>query len=475
MIPVFHTKQTSIPGDTLTPVAAYQRIRNRFPYSLLLECSDYQARDNSYSFICFEPIAGITFSEGRLTLTCFGAKIREVIPSDADHLAQALELMISQLEPATNPHVRGQGIYGYFAYSASGKLEQTHVDAIKRSDAPLPDFSFNLYKYVLIFNHLTDEVNLLEQLQEGELSQAKNLLDDLLYSRFSAFPFKLNGDEASDLTDQEFRDLVKKGKFHCQRGDVFQVVFSRQFRTPYTGDEFAVYRSLRSINPSPYLFFLDAGAYRIFGSSPETQLHIQNNRATLHPIAGTYKRTGEDLADLEAAKRLLFDPKEKAEHTMLVDLARNDLSRQCTDVKVDTWCETQFFSHVIHLVSKVSGAINTRQDAIKLLFSTFPAGTLTGAPKIRAMQLIDEQEPLRRSFYGGAIGQIGFDGSCNLAILIRSFLATRNMLHYQAGAGVVAASSEESELQEVNNKLGALRKAMLQAEQQNSAAKAATG
>jgi anthranilate synthase component 1 len=256
---------------------------------------------------------------------------------------------------------------------------------------------------------------------------------------------------------------------------VFQVVFSRQFRTRYTGDEFAVYRSLRSINPSPYLFFLDAGAYRLFGSSPETQLQIHNGRAILHPIAGTYKRTGEDLADLEAAQQLLFDPKEKAEHTMLVDLARNDLSRQCTDVTVDTWCETQFFSHVIHLVSKVSGAVKSRHDAIKLLFSTFPAGTLTGAPKIRAMQLIDENEPLRRSFYGGAIGQIGFDGSCNLAILIRSFLATNNTLHYQAGAGVVAASSEENELQEVNNKLAALRKAMLQAEKRSSNSKLTVG
>jgi anthranilate synthase component 1 len=471
MIPVFRTKKTSIPGDTLTPVAAYQRIRNRFPYSLLLECSDYQARDNSYSFVCFEPIAGIEFTAETLRLSYAGDLIEESKPTNASDLSESLESMISRLAPAIDSTERGQGLYGYFAYSTSGRLEQTRVKSGKAVDAILPDFSFHLYKYVLVFNHLTDELDLLEQMEEGEPSKSNVLLDDLLYARFSAFPFRLSGDEKSDLTDQDFKDLVKKGKQHCQRGDVFQVVFSRQFRTQYTGDEFAVYRSLRSINPSPYLFFLDAGAYRLFGSSPETQLQIHNGRAILHPIAGTYKRTGEDLADLEAAKQLLFDPKEKAEHTMLVDLARNDLSRQCTDVTVDTWCETQFFSHVIHLVSKVSGAVKSKQDAIKLLFSTFPAGTLTGAPKIRAMQLIDENEPLRRSFYGGAIGQIGFDGSCNLAILIRSFLATHNTLHYQAGAGVVAASSEENELQEVNNKLAALRKAMLQAEKRNSNSK----
>jgi anthranilate synthase component 1 len=471
MIPVFNTQKTSIQGDTLTPVAAYQRIRNRFPYSLLLECSDYQARDNSYSFICFEPIAGIEFTGETLRLSYAGNLIQERKPNNASELSESLELMISRLAPETDTTERGQGLYGYFAYSTSGQLEQTRVESGKAVDETLPDFSFHLYKYVLVFNHLTDELDLLEQLEKGEVSKSKVLLDDLLYARFSAFPFRLSGDEKSDLTDRDFKDLVKKGKRHCQRGDVFQVVFSRQFRTHYTGDEFAVYRSLRSINPSPYLFFLDTGAYRLFGSSPETQLQIQNGRAILHPIAGTYKRTGEDLADLEAAKQLLFDPKEKAEHTMLVDLARNDLSRQCTDVTVDTWCETQFFSHVIHLVSKVSGAVKSKQDAIKLLFSTFPAGTLTGAPKIRAMQLIDENEPLRRSFYGGAIGQIGFDGSCNLAILIRSFLATKNVLHYQAGAGIVAASSEENELQEVNNKLAALRKAMLQAEKRNSNSK----
>jgi len=254
--------------------------------------------------------------------------------------------------------------------------------------------------------------------------------------------------------------MVKKGIASCHRGDVFQIVLSRRFEQPFTGDELNVYRALRSINPSPYLFFFDYGDYKLMGSSPEAQIIIKNGKAVVHPIAGTFKRTGDDETDKKEADRLLLDAKENAEHVMLVDLARNDLSRLCDDVKVEHYREVQYFSHVIHLVSEVSGSVRPGTNPFELLAKTFPAGTLSGAPKIKAMQLIDAFEPTARGSYGGGIGFVGFDGSCNHAIMIRTFLSKQNTLVYQAGAGVVAASKPENELQEVNNKLGALKKAI---------------
>ena len=226
------------------------------------------------------------------------------------------------------------------------------------------------------------------------------------------------------------------------------------------GDEFNVYRALRSVNPSPYLFFFDYGDYKLMGSSPEAQLVIQNDKAFVHPIAGTFKRTGDDDADKMATEALLKDSKENAEHVMLVDLARNDLSRLCDEVKVEHYKQVQYFSHVIHLVSEVTGKVREGSNPFELVAKTFPAGTLSGAPKFKAIGLIDAYEPTPRSYYGGAIGFMGFDGSCNHAIMIRTFLSMNNTLTYQAGAGVVAASNPESELQEVNNKLRALKKAI---------------
>jgi len=208
------------------------------------------------------------------------------------------------------------------------------------------------------------------------------------------------------------------------------------------------------------LFYFDYGSFKIFGSSPEAHLVIKGKEATIHPIAGTFKRTGNDEADAELAKQLLDDPKENSEHVMLVDLARNDLSRTGSEVTVDTYKEVQYFSHVIHLVSKVTGLLKDNMTSSQMIAGTFPAGTLSGAPKVRAMQLINEYEQTRRGFYGGAIGFMGFNGDFNHAIMIRSFLSKGNSLFYQAGAGVVAKSSEVSELQEVNNKLAALRTAI---------------
>jgi anthranilate synthase component 1 len=272
------------------------------------------------------------------------------------------------------------------------------------------------------------------------------------------------GKKSSNLTDEQFIEFVKKGKDHCYRGDVFQLVLSRRFSQGFKGDEFNVYRTLRSINPSPYLFFFDYGYFRIFGSSPEAQLIVQDSKAEIHPIAGTFRRTGDDEKDAKAAEALAKDPKENSEHVMLVDLARNDLSRNGSKVEVEKNREVQFYSHVIHLVSKVTCKMKKSAKTFRVVADTFPAGTLSGAPKHKALQLIDRYETTKRNFYGGAIGYMDFHGNFNHAIIIRSFLSKNHELHYQAGAGIVADSVPENELQEVYNKLGALDKALTLAE-----------
>ena len=358
-----------------------------------------------------------------------------------------------------------QGLFGYTAYDAVPFFEDRHPGTIaKQEEAPIPLMRYRLYPYVIAINHFKDELFICENHINGLESQLAAVESLIRGKDVPVYPFAMKGEEISNLTDEAYREMVKKGIASCLRGDVFQIVLSRRFRQAFTGDEFNVYRALRSVNPSPYLFFFDYGDYKLMGSSPEAQLIIQNGQAIVHPIAGTFKRTGDDEADRLATERLLLDAKENAEHVMLVDLARNDLSRLCDKVEVAHYRQVQYFSHVIHLVSEVRGNLRPGANPFALMAKTFPAGTLSGAPKIRAMELISEYEPTGRSYYGGAIGFIGFNGTCNHAIMIRTFLSRNNILSYQAGAGVVAASQPESELQEVNNKLGALKKAIEVAE-----------
>jgi anthranilate synthase component 1 len=358
------------------------------------------------------------------------------------------------------------GLFGYMAYDSVRYLEDVKID-VKKSG--IPDVLYRVYRYLVVIDHFTNEMTLLEAQTEGlgkeNISGGLDGLEQIIFSnRFSTFPFESKSEEASNVTDTEFQDMVKQGISHCLRGDVFQIVLSRNFKRSFIGDEFNVYRALRSINPSPYLFYFDFGSFKIFGSSPEAQIQISNNVASIFPIAGTFRRTGNDAEDAETAKRLAADEKENAEHLMLVDLARNDLSRASTDVTVEVFKEIQYYSHVIHLVSKVSGKLESQSKAMQLMVDTFPAGTLSGAPKHMAMSLINKIENQNRGFYGGAIGFIGFNGDVNQAIMIRTFLSKDNQLITQAGAGVVAKSKPESELMEVNNKLEALRKAVVMAE-----------
>jgi anthranilate synthase component 1 len=354
----------------------------------------------------------------------------------------------------------GAGLFGYTTFDAVPFFESVSFQKRDVASNTIPLMRYRFYQYVIAINHHKDEMTLIEHLVDGQESEFEWIESVIRVKDFPAYPFALSGAESSNMEDADYEAMVEKGKEHCFRGDVFQIVLSRAFQQGFKGDEFNVYRALRNVNPSPYLFYFDYADYKLMGSSPEAQLIIKNEKAIIHPIAGTFKRTGNDEQDKALADQLLKDPKENAEHVMLVDLARNDLSRYATDVKVDTYKEVKYYSHVIHMVSEVSGTVPKNVNPFEMLAATFPAGTLSGAPKFKAMELIDQYEPTARGFYGGCVGFAGFDGSFNHAIMIRSMLSESNVLHYQAGAGVVAQSVAHSELQEVNNKLNALKTAI---------------
>jgi anthranilate synthase component 1 len=453
-------------ADVFTPVGIYLRLRDKFRDTILLESTDHHSSENSYSFICINAIGGIEIiSKEKAEFKLPGQKPEKIELKSNDNIPNMCWEFMQKFEvnqPGIKEAKFAQGLFGYTSYDAVMFFE-----SVKLSKAPLAGVGglrYRLYQYVIAINHFKDELFICENKVAGIESDVA-VVEALIRSKdVPVYPFSAQGTESSNLSDEEYKEMVKKGIASCHRGDVFQIVLSRRFQQKFIGDEFNVYRALRSINPSPYLFFFDYGDYKLMGSSPEAQLIIQNGKAVVHPIAGTYKRTGDDDADKLATEALVKDAKENAEHVMLVDLARNDLSRLCDEVEVTHYRQVQYFSHVIHLVSEVTGKVREGSNPFELVAKTFPAGTLSGAPKFKAMELIDSFEPTARSYYGGAIGFIGFDGSCNHAIMIRTFLSQHNTLTYQAGAGVVAASNPESELQEVKNKLGALKKAIELAE-----------
>jgi anthranilate synthase component I len=452
-------------ADIITPVSIYLRIRDIFPNALLLESSDYHGNENSYSFICMKALAGFEADNGVITETYpDGSKVTTKI-SDKQVLNTRLSaFMGSFIQSGEQKEIPVNGLFGYMSYDAVENFET--IELKHDSDFPhkIPDVRYHLYQYIIAINHYQNTLQIIENKINGE-SDELDRIESLLNSRnLAIYSFKTVDEEGQNITDEQYRAMVAKGKEHCQLGDVFQVVLSRQFSRQFIGDEFNVYRALRSINPSPYLFYFDYGNYKIFGSSPEAHLKINKGRACINPIAGTFKRTGDDENDKLLAQQLSSDIKENAEHVMLVDLARNDISRHAKNVKVDSYMEVQFYSHVIHLVSEVSGELKEGTTMAEMMASTFPAGTLSGAPKHMAMKIIDKYENQRRGYYGGAIGFLDFRDRFNHAIMIRTFLSKGNTLYYQAGAGIVAASDEEKELQEVNNKLGALRNAIEMAE-----------
>jgi anthranilate synthase component I len=448
-------------ADTVTPVSIYLRLRNLYPMAILLESSDYHGHENAYSFVCFSPAACFTVCNSEVTKELPGEKTEKYLLSEEGKLYEELDSFFQTFNVSSGDlELPANGLYGYLNFDAVQYFENIRFTVPENENYQIPEVKYCFYKYIIAIDHHKNQIHIIENLLEGEVSQMDHIHHLLVHLNFSTVNFKPLNDETSNITDEEYMYMVSKGKEHCYRGDVFQIVMSRQFCQEYEGDDFNVYRALRSVNPSPYLFYFDYGTYRIFGSSPEAQLRVKNNKVYIHPIAGTFKRTGDDGHDRELAEKLSKDPKENAEHVMLVDLARNDLSRNAINVKVETYREVQYYSHVIHLVSKVSGDITGETNLVKVLGDTFPAGTLSGAPKYKAMELIDRYENQNRGYYGGCIGYLGFDRTVNHAIMIRSFLSKKNRLFYQAGAGIVAGSQEESELQEVNNKLAALKMAI---------------
>ena len=450
-------------ADVYTPVGIYLRLRDRFRDTILLESTDHHTSENSYSFIGINAIGGIEIrSEKVIEFKLPGRNPEKSVlknKSEVPHLLWDFMEKFETKKGEIKEEKFAQGLFGYTTYDSTQFFETISLTA-QQSPFPIPFMRYRFYQYVIAINHFKDELFLCENKMTGVESEVA-IVESLIRSKdVPVYPFNTKGEEVTNMSDDAYKAMVDKGIAGCHRGDVFQIVLSRRFQQKFTGDEFNVYRALRSVNPSPYLFFFDYGDYKLMGSSPEAQLVIQEGKAVLHPIAGTYKRTGDDEADKMATEKLLEDAKENAEHVMLVDLARNDLSRLCDEVEVTQYKQVQYFSHVIHLVSEVNGKVRENSNPFELIAKTFPAGTLSGAPKFKAMELIDSFEPTARSYYGGAIGFIGFDGSCNHAIMIRTFLSQQNTLTYQAGAGVVAVSNPESELQEVNNKLRALKKAI---------------
>ncbi len=457
-----HTKKML--ADMQTPVGIYLKIRDLYTNSVLLESSDYHGTENSFSYIGFAPVGGISVNRFLIKEEYPDGRMIETKVVDKMTVANRFDVFLKSFELIQQSTEKGliNGLLGYTSYESVQYFEDVKLHARETVPGSMPGLHYVLFKYIIAINHFNNELTIIENLQEGDISEIDVIEKVLLNNNVATFGFQPVGEEKCDISDDDFRKMVTRGKEECYKGNVFQIVLSRRFYQRFKGDDFMLYRTLRSVNPSPYLFYFNFGDFRIFGSSPEAHLVVdgKKQKAFIKPIAGTFRRTGDDEKDLELAERLSKDKKENAEHVMLVDLARNDLSRNTENVEVEVFREVQYYSHVLHLVSSVSGKLRPDTKVIKLFADTFPAGTLSGAPKIRAMQLIDEIEPHDRGPYGGCLGYIGFDGSFNQAITIRSFVSKQNTLYYQAGAGVVAKSDEESELQEVNNKLAALKRAI---------------
>jgi len=455
------TLSKTLLADLQTPVSLYLKMRDVYPNSALLESSDYHGGENSFSFIGFKPVAGFTLENERIIEKFPDGKKVETEVTAQTNVPDHFQSFIQSFQVVDDNNAIGtNGLFGYTAFDAVRYFEDVRIDKTVADGSEVPDIQYIFYKFIIAVNHHKNELTIVENIFEGEESTINEVMALLDNRNFASYNFSTVGEENAQISDEEYMRMVTEGKKHCYRGDTFQIVLSRRFSQQYAGDDFKAYRALRSINPSPYLFYFDFGSFRIFGSSPEAHLVVKKNRAYIDPIAGTFRRTGDDEKDLQLAEELRRDPKENAEHVMLVDLARNDLSRNTKNVKLEIFKEIQYYSHVLHMVSRVSGELAPHTNVIKLFADTFPAGTLSGAPKVRALELINEIESNSRGFYGGCIGYIGLNGDFNQAITIRSFLSKNNTLYYQAGAGIVAKSDEACELQEVKNKLAALKSAL---------------
>jgi anthranilate synthase component 1 len=464
-----YTRYRKILADIYTPVGIYNKVRDQFPNALLLESADYHDRTDSKSYICLEPIAGFEAKGKSYHYNLPKGDVDSKTVGQSKEVFAAFKKFVNKFESgATNSPFNTQGLWGYSSFESVQYMEDIDFETSPNELKNNPDLKYQLFRYVLVFDHFKNELYITQnEVNEPIVSLEKvdAILQMIQINNLPNYSFEAMKLERSNVTDSEYMEMVKTGIQHCKMGDSFQVVLSREFQQDFTGDDFNLYRCLRSINPSPYLFYFDYGDFKIFGSSPESQLQVQNGTASINPIAGTVLRGGNKEEDEKLAKQLKENPKEMSEHVMLVDLARNDLSKNSDKVEIETYAEIQYFSHVIHMVSKVNGKLQKDKTGLDIYSDTFPAGTLSGAPKYKAMEIIRENENVTRNFYGGAIGFLGFDGSVNHAIIIRSVLSKNNTLVYQAGAGIVSDSTPEGELQEVNIKISAIRKAISKANQ----------
>ncbi|MFI3238976.1 MAG: anthranilate synthase component I family protein [Bacteroidales bacterium] len=460
---IYTTNIEEILSDMHTPVSIYLKVRDLYPQSALLESSDYHTADNSRSFIALAPIAKFSVNHAICTTEIIGESKQDTPLNESNSVESEMNLFMEKFQ-IKGDKSESVGVFGYTAFDAIRYFENIPVMEAHDEDNDAPDIMYILYKYIIEIDHFRNKLTIIELLEDGESSKINDIKSAVGNRNYSSYQFSSINSEKSPITDEQYMEMVKQGIAHCQRGNTFQIVLSRRFEQSYQGDDFQVYRALRSINPSPYLFYFDFGGFRIFGSSPETHCRVDNGYAYIDPIAGTAFRSGDAATDKRLTEELLNDPKENAEHVMLVDLARNDLSRNATGVEVEFYKQVQSYSHVIHLVSRVRGRVDSDSNSIKTYVDTFPAGTLSGAPKVKAMQLITEIEAHNRGIYGGCIGFVGFNGALNQAIVIRTFVSRSNTLYYQAGAGIVVKSNPERELEEVNRKLGALKKAVIEAE-----------
>jgi len=455
------TKIKTLLADLQTPVGLYLKLRDVYTDSALLESSDYHGGENSFSFIGFKPVASFKVEDNVICERYPNKSLNNIEIKQGVDVPSKMKDFIDSFDVVDDNNKTGfNGFFGYSSYDAVKYFEAVEIKNKSVDGSKIPDIYYNLYKFIIVINSHKNELTVVENIFEDEESSMDEVMAILDNRNFASYDFELAGDEKSQISDEEYMKMVSEGKKSCYRGDTFQMVLSRRYSQGFKGDDFKAYRALRSVNPSPYLFYFDFGSFKIFGSSPEAHLVVKKNKAYIDPIAGTFRRTGDDEKDLKLAAKLRNDPKENAEHVMLVDLARNDLSRNASNVRLEIFKEIQYYSHVLHMVSRVSGELDPSLNRIKLFADSFPAGTLSGAPKVKAMQLIDKYESFSRGFYGGCIGYIGLDGDLNQAITIRSFLSKNNRLYYQAGAGIVAKSVEENELQEVKNKLAALKSAL---------------
>ena len=476
VIPVFET----LPADTETAVSVYLKIKDESPFSFLLESVEGGEHLARYSFLGFNPFMKFTVVGTEFTVEAFRDDVT-VLPSLASSQHSPVEALhaifnhLHTVQVSGLPRLSG-GAIGYFGYESVRLVENVPVPA--RDDLGIPDCLLLFYDVVLVFDNVRHGLSIVsnaylpgqdrsEETLRREYDRAAAELGrvrEMLRKEIPKAPVRTASDGEIEyvMKKEEYCRLVDRSKELIAGGDIFQVVLSQQLRRTVAVDPFHLYRSLRRLNPSPYLYYLQSPEVTIVGSSPEMLVRVEQGSVETRPIAGTRKRGRTAGEDAVLQQELLNDPKERAEHLMLVDLGRNDLGRVCRygSVKVTQLMGVEQYSHVMHLVSSVRGTLREDRSSLDAFFSCFPAGTLTGAPKIRAIEIIAELEPVKRGVYGGAIAYIDFSGNLDSCIAIRTVVATPGKLYFQAGAGIVYDSVPTREYEETIEKLSATLKAL---------------